>query len=632
MRRALRAAARSERVPYLLPLPVVTGELQAWIGDPHQWHAAFSSNWRGLIEDVERSLESCGPHLRRALVGDTHIADELRAVRGRLSGSGSGPDASLRRRLHLVGERLVDHLASSGAASAALHDLRDATKQTDSPDAQLFARHLLDILEAHGHSSRSFGSTVASLLNDDAVAIARERGDQEVPDPRERAGASVEERLALSEAFVRRPPRSGHAVVWLEYELANVGRPPVVPVGEKVTIYDGAWLRDALRSNVLSDLPAEVRNEPSDLKMLLRIFESESSESTLVNGDDDDSSPVAYIRVDLGAVVIAHAAPLARQTAEAIVSLASLYGLSPSVWEPGSSWVSYVDGRSSAGAYGGRRGGPVSAEDRAELRRSDNTAHVLPQVAKMLGPKLPVRNPAIADTCTLLSWLRQARRAPAAARLLLCDRVIEQVSGWAGIDDRNYFIREHLGPGWAYTRMRREIANVGWAARAALGREGGHGESAWQEIFSYQASYRGTLNLQALLQRLPWILDQLKSGTDEYERVRRLRDRCVNGGAAAAWWRELEKRFTVLDTRARRTRNALMHGGPLIDDTVEAVVDFADEVAADALNVSLEGRIEDRDLIDHFLASRATLVRSKQRLVVGEKPSTALFWESRAAV
>jgi hypothetical protein len=65
--RALRSAAKPNRTPETLSLPTVVNELGAWLRDPHQWGSAFSDNWKSLIEDLERSLTTCGPELREML-------------------------------------------------------------------------------------------------------------------------------------------------------------------------------------------------------------------------------------------------------------------------------------------------------------------------------------------------------------------------------------------------------------------------------------------------------------------------------------------------------------------------------------------------------------------------------------
>jgi len=56
--------------------------------------------------------------------------------------------------------------------------------------------------------------------------------------------------------------------------------------------------------------------------------------------------------------------------------------------------------------------------------------------------------------------------------LVLCDRVVEAVCGWAGITRPDAFVREHLIPWWAYMRIRYVVSNAAfmlfWATQPEL--------------------------------------------------------------------------------------------------------------------------------------------------------------------
>jgi hypothetical protein len=108
--------------------------------------------------------------------------------------------------------------------------------------------------------------------------------------------------------------------------------------------------------------------------------------------------------------------------------------------------------------------------------------------------------------------------------------------------------------------------------------------------------------------------------------VRRLTPPLATPAASCAWLREHFNNFTRNEARRRRTRNSLVHGGPLTERTVEATVDFAETPAILALGDCIDGRLSGLDLIDHFLEERARLDRVKGRLVDGEPLSDALFW------
>ena len=243
-----------------------------------------------------------------------------------------------------------------------------------------------------------------------------------------------------------------------------------------------------------------------------------------------------------------------------------------------------------------------------------------------MGPHLPVRDAGVAEACKSLSSLRLARRSSDPARLLLCDRLLEKVSAWAGVGDRAYFLKEYLCPSWSYRRLRDEIVDVGWAAQHVRHERGDQSDERWSEILPNANAMKWTINRQALLRNLPWLIEQLPEGSKQRQQAQRLQGRTITGRAALAWLREFDRRFEVVETRARRIRNAVAHGGPIVEGTMAAVVAFMDELTANALARSVEGRLGGHDLIDHFLALRADLLQLRYRLSENHLPSDALFW------
>ena len=210
--------------------------------------------------------------------------------------------------------------------------------------------------------------------------------------------------------------------------------------------------------------------------------------------------------------------------------------------------------------FGGHGSEVLTVQEHVALSQRDHTADTLARVADELGPHLPVRDQRVGEACKLLSALRQARRSSDAARILLCDRLVEQVAGWAGVADRAYFLQDHLRPAWSYRRIRSEIADVGWAAQYAFSEQNHGTDGPWSAIFPDNGAMKVTMNFQALLDHLPWVIDQLPEGS-ERRHAERLRSRTSTGSATLSL-HESDRRFDVIDSRARRTRNALAHGGP----------------------------------------------------------------------
>ena len=148
----------------------------------------------------------------------------------------------------------------------------------------------------------------------------------------------------------------------------------------------------------------------------------------------------------------------ARETAELLTGLASLHGASHNLWMLSDSYLMLADGATYHGTVPGALKGNPHPLNEVDLVR-DRTLSILRSEATALSPSCPRRR-AAASRGKLLGWLRAAAGAPAPARLVLTDRVIEQVSGWAGISDRSRFTREYLQPVWAYNRIREEIVSA----------------------------------------------------------------------------------------------------------------------------------------------------------------------------
>jgi hypothetical protein len=474
---------------------------------------------------------------------------------------------------------------------------------------------------------------VADLLSDDAIAVAQARNATFPDDPRVPAGASLTERLENIERHLAEAPEREHVIVWFRYRAAAIGYEPVLKLGDDVSLYSEKELEAALERGD-DDLPEETRADV--LGGLVHVIERQRSdeEASQVRKRIEDEYSV-LIRIDLGSVLVHEAVRVGRRTAEAVAAVASLFGVAPSLFQV-DAFASYVaDGR------GGWRGGPargrgvktlgLTVEECMDLEHPDRIVSSLASVGRVIGPHLPLCEDRLADVCTLAGWLREARRAPAPARLLLCDRVIEQVAGWAGVDSTRSFIREHLGPGWAYEQIIRELRAVAWDVHLTLMQTGTAAPSGLRRIIPETSGVGFRVNFKAVLEELTTVLNELPAGSDGHRRAQELEHRCRNGMATNQWWERLHREFRMRNSRARRTRNAITHGGPLLEPTVEAVVDFVDDIAAVALHVALQGCADGVDLIDHFLARKANLDRSRERLRAGEPASEALFWADEEA-
>jgi hypothetical protein len=273
----------------------------------------------------------------------------------------------------------------------------------------------------------------------------------------------------------------------------------------------------------------------------------------------------------------------------------------------------------------------VSPERAERQRRSDITATHLARHAEDLARHLPLRTTELRMAGRLMVWLRQTGASDIPAQVVLCDRVIEQVCGWAGIAQPWRFIEASLRPEWIHDRIRTYILRSYHQLRfSPLGQH-----DLWQVIEPNEPepphaprNWIGPTNLKAILENIDELVE-LAEGLDQGIAIQRLRERIADRDSVRAWLDELSAEFDRRNARLRRTRNALMHGGPITVDTVNHVSEFSMSLAYLAIGPAVNLLLEDRDLVDGFLDNSAEITRCFARLLEGVPMSEALFLPER---
>jgi hypothetical protein len=273
----------------------------------------------------------------------------------------------------------------------------------------------------------------------------------------------------------------------------------------------------------------------------------------------------------------------------------------------------------------------VSPERAERQRRSDITATHLARHAEDLARHLPLRTTELRMAGRLMVWLRQTGASDNPAQVVLCDRVIEQVCGWAGIAQPWRFIEASLRPEWIHDRIRTYILRSYHQLRfSPLGQH-----DLWQVIEPNEPepphaprNWIGPTNLKAILENIDELVE-LAEGLDQGIAIQRLRERIADRDSVRAWLDELSAEFDRRNARLRRTRNALMHGGPITVDTVNHVSEFSMSLAYLAIGPAVNLLLEDRDLVDGFLDNSAEITRCFARLLEGVPMSEALFLPER---
>lgn len=635
------AHRRPPRFSAAAEVPVVLSELEEWLADERQWVSGYSGQWRSLIDDLITARSAVGERFGTYLRSDARagvwaeLARVRRALKERRQG---GPDPVLRRRLKKSAEQLRLAIVEADALLAAWEDLL----LVSSDEAALARAHTLLILAAEQSlDPKSIASQLAEVLRDSGYRIAILRGESSnrFESLAERAGASIGERLELCRSLLATPAASGEAVVWLRYLLAPLDLGTMIEISERVRIYAQGSLREAWIADQQEQLPPELRNgnRPRNLAMMARIPDPDEDEEDEAYEDPDEGRPpYALIRIDLGRVRFSEALALARETAELLVSLAVLHGADPSIWLLTGDYVTFRDGRGVGGTFTAPPVFKPTLEQDSAMG-SDRLPFILSQWSEQLAPHLPLTRPDLRRAAQLAYWMRRAQETWEPGRLVLYDRIFEQVAGWAGFTDLARFVEDCLQPSWPLGRIRNEITNC-WAAVHDAGSSPlrAISEPAWSEIMAapeieYVPRDDGgwEVNLKGVLLRLDFILERLDSESALHERVDRLRQRTSSANATLIWLDELDGHFAALRARTRRLRNALVHGGPVSEQAAASVLPFAEWLATDALHTALDGLLANkRDLIDHFLSRRANQLGAREGLVAGKSPTEVLFWES----
>lgn len=629
--RALDALSTAERAPHFPVEPdltVIIGELQSWLEDDRQWLAAYARQWSSLLADVDAARRAVGQELAQHLDGSQAGWREIAACQKDLKGQNGKKifDPALRRRLQRAVAPIATSLREPDALGAIWDDL---IASSDHAVARREARRLALFIQAQGHDPKRLLRQLEDILRDDKFAVDLARGGHPGSEAHgKRAGFDEVERVALARDALNAPPRRADAVVWLSYSLAPLGR-DTLRLGDAVSLFRASWLRSVFAGEIDAELPPEAQklDEYSHLPMLAGAPPDDKDKK------DEEEIPHVLVRVDLGTVATAESLALARETAELIVSLATLVGTDPAIWILTESHVTYYDGKESAASF---HAPPVFQPnlDQQSALQADPMPEVVSEWAADLAPQLPLVREDLRQAAKLALWMRRSRETWEPGRIVLADRVFEQVAGWAGVTDRDRFVRQHLRLSWAFRRVRLEISNCWRAVYASrLNRDQAFSERAWEEIeddpaleFEERMGGGWSVNLAGVLLRLDFLIENVAEGTLVHERLSRLKGRTASGRAAFQWVNDLLADFDTLEPRARRVRNATVHGGPVSDEMADAVIDFVEWLASDALQAAIRGLLSDGSLVDWFLNRREVFENLHERLRRNEAPFGALFW------
>lgn len=622
---ALSAGKLDEPWSEHLQLRDALDELTRWLADDHQWGASRSAtHWQSLIRDVIDALNDLGPSTQSKLdAGPTVL--ELDRCAAEFESKSEVKDEKLRAQLSQCAQALAERTDRPETLMACWDDLLSSARAGDRDGAGAAARRLLSLAMGVGHDVDSFVRGITRALDgENAMRI-----DGELVTPA--TDVPLEARLSAARAAIAVDPARAHLTVWLRFRLAQIRWPPVIAIGEEVRIYRGDWLRSCLCAPAPHhELPAEATGRGADA---LRDFCGVEPAHVQAGGPPHDphETPTAYIRVVVGDQLVARAVGIARSNAEAIAALGSVYGEEPTIWRLDRSYCVFADERNVGGSQEAEEPAWTETVGVAE----DRTAEIVVELSERLSGHVPFRDPELEEAMAMFGWLRGARSTPPAARLVLCDRVIEAVSGWNGIRSRKAFVRDHLIPWWARTRVEflaRKVAHQLFLGPSARLPADDPYRAAWEEIRNHEplglSKHPPKVRISTLVAEVPWLLVRVPSDSPLGRDLAELDRRTRTGAAALEYWDAWRARGQQIETRRLRTRNAIIHGGPLAAATVESVVLFAEHLASEALIPSLDAKLAGKTIAGHFQGRRARIAEMERRLRLddpSDRPGDILF-------
>ncbi|MDA0161339.1 hypothetical protein OM076_13760 [Solirubrobacter ginsenosidimutans] len=584
----------------------VADEFAEWVDDDSRWAALGRGDrdWRSLLGDVVASWSLLGAHLERVIAAAPHVAALERVLAAQRVKEGLHRRAISDAAAHLAGG-----LVQPGTLLAAFEDLLEAAEQhvrpgSPAPAVRWHLALLASAGERHGHD----WSVVADRLRN-AV--------EWFPD------TPFESRLDTARTALQADARQGRSVVWLCVDHASASEPSSDP---RVELFDGDWLLAVLGvwTGQRAGVPPELAADP---EVLARAWPRLHPEQPV-----QEQIPVVFARVDLGDGPTAGARDRARDTLELLLARAS-------VLQGGTNWrisgkvIHFVDGDAVF-----ESSGPVGDPDiytrlsRTDVIR-DPTAETIKRELPRLRAHLPVTDRRLRAALQLNQWLHDARRTGPPARLVLSSRIIEQCARWADLSPPA-FVADNLAWSWCWAQVADELERAG---REAVDNMRGHSGATTTpeeraaflkvsaEIFRPDRdSWRPRVYPWKVLERLSWLIARFPPDGWIGDWLIDLSARTADGSTVFSWLKRLESEFTTQHARAVRTRNVIVHGGPLLLPTAHSIVGFQDEVAAHALESTMDALLRETTVVEHFAEQRRRYNDALETLRLGGDPAKAL--------
>lgn len=586
-------------------LMTALNELLAWLDDDHWWLNGSHAGWLALVVDLRGAITETSVPVRQTLGATLSTLDARLEAFGhalrqdkKRHRSRAAFDPATRTALGHDEDLVRAALATPASVQAAWAALRQAGREGA---AELTLDQLevefWQIAEHAGHPWDRVVQLVGGLLADSARFAAEARRDIEAGEIRlvqrepehGAAGLSIAQRLDLIDRYLGVAVVDADSDVWVGVEDAYFEE-AMVQVGP-IEFWNGRTLRAAL-----ANADADDRHLPAVVRLHHELFHWLCEQRV-------DGAGFALARVRVGNGRPSDARPDAREAVAATLALAR-FDHGYCAWQVAERGLLHF----AAGDWVYREQldpGRVPRGLEVAKIAQDDTPNALRIRAPAIAPCLPLRNTTVEvrHAFELLHWLADARATHGPGRIVLTKRVIERVAGWAHVNEDTYTDQQLAIP-WARKQTITCIAEVTRIALRALERDSDPARhEAWNR--AHEAPFEivgedGVLDTSRAVEHLDWLLGHLATADQAYRDLARLKARVHDGAAYGAWIDELRTEFRLLRARYSRHRNAIVHGGPLDEQSIWTLLLFVDSLAVDVLASTLEGALAATPLTTHF--------------------------------